>query len=171
MSGGRVEFSVNEWKRAPRKALISGATASLLSTAAMALTGAVEHRAPAGPLNGPSQWIFGRRAARHRSFNLGYTIVGLLIHHATATGWALLHQRVFGRHQRPRTTAATVRNAALTAAVANFVDYRLTPRRLQPGFDAQLSRKSMAAIYAAFALGLAVYDLTSRPRQTARSQE
>jgi len=162
---------MNEWKRAARQAVISGTTASLLSTAAMALAGAVEHRAPAGPVNGPSQWIFGRRAARHRSFNLGYTIAGYLIHHATATGWALLHERVFGRRKARQTPVATLRNAALTAMVANFVDYKLTPRRLQPGFDAQLTRKSMVAIYAAFALGLAMYDMASQPRQTARSQE
>jgi hypothetical protein len=64
-----------------------------------------------------------------------------------------------------------LRNAAVTATVANVVDYRLTPRRLQPGFDAQLSRKSMLAIYAAFAVGLTVYDWSSRGRQSARQRE
>ncbi|HUQ12617.1 MAG TPA: hypothetical protein VM146_20085 [Steroidobacteraceae bacterium] len=162
---------MNEWKRAARKALISGATASLLSTAAMMVAGKVESDAPAGPVNGPSQWVFGRKAAHRRRFNLGYTVTGFLIHHLTATGWALLHERVFGRSKQAQTPARQMRNAAITAAVANFVDYRLTPKRLQPGFDAQLSKKSMFAVYAAFAAGLALYDLATRDRQTKRREE
>ncbi len=42
-----------------------------------------------------------------------------------------------------------------TAAVANVVDYKLTPKRLQPGYERQVSRKSLAWAYAAFAAGLA----------------
>lgn len=161
----------NEWKRAAGRALVSGTAASLLSTVVMALAGKVERNAPAGPINGPGQWVYGRKAARHRSFKPAYTITGLLIHHLTATGWALLHERVFGKNKAAQSPAKRLRNAAVTATVANVVDYQLTPRRLQPGFDAQLSRKSMLAIYAAFAVGLTVYDWASRGRQTARHQE
>jgi hypothetical protein len=162
---------MNEWKRAGKQALISGTTASLLSTLVMALAGAIERRAPAGPINGPSQWIHGRQAAHRRGFNLRYTLPGFLIHHATATGWALLHERLFGRNKAAQPPTRRLRNAAVTATLANLVDYQLTPRRLQPGFDAQLSRKSMLAIYAAFAVGLTVYELTRQGRQTARRQE
>jgi hypothetical protein len=162
---------MNEWKRAAREALVSGATASLLSTAAMMVAGKVERGAAAGPVNGPGQWVFGRRAAHRRRFDLRHTLTGFLVHHLTATGWALLHERVFGRRKQARTPARQMRNAAITAAVANFVDYQLTPKRLQPGFDVQLSKKSMLAVYAAFAAGLALYDLASRHRQTARRQE
>jgi hypothetical protein len=160
-------MNMNPWKRAARQALVSGTTASLLSTVVMALAGKAEHDAPAGPLNGPSQWVFGRAAAHRRAASLRHTLTGFLIHHAMATGWALLHERLFGVRAKPRTPAQHLRNAAITAAAANFVDYQLTPRRLQPGFDAQLSRKSMFAVYAAFALGLAVYDVAKRRRQTA----
>jgi hypothetical protein len=162
---------MNEWKRAARQALISGTTASLLSTVVMALAGGMERRAPAGPLNGPSQWLFGRKAAHLRDFSLRHTVTGFLIHHAMATGWALLHERVFGRRKAIQPPARRLRNAAITATVANIVDYGLTPKRLQPGFDAQLSKKSMLAIYAAFAVGLTVYDLASRGRKTAHHQE
>ena len=162
---------MNQWKRAARQALISGTTSSVLSTVAMVVAGAIENRAPAGPVNGPSQWIFGRRAARHRSFKPVYTVAGFLIHHATATGWALLHELVFGRRKAEQTPARRLRNAAITATVANVVDYQLTPRRLQPGFDAQLSRKSLLAIYAAFAVGLTVYEMTTQDRQTTRRQK
>lgn len=136
--------------------LISGAAASVLSAAVLALCGHVENRRPAGPLNGPSQWIFGRHAARVRTPSLRHTLTGFAIHHATATGWALLHERTFGRGKERQTLTTRMARAAVTAAVANVVDFQLTPRRLQPGFDQQLSRKSLLAVYAAFAIGLAL---------------
>jgi hypothetical protein len=157
---------MNAWKRAARQALVSGTAASLLSTVVMALAGKAESNAPAGPLNGPSQWLFGRQAAYRRSASLRYTLTGFLIHHAMATGWALLHERLFGRRKRTQTPARRLRNAAVTAAVANFVDYKLTPKRLQPGFEAQLSKKSLFAVYAAFAVGLTAYELARRRRTT-----
>jgi hypothetical protein len=153
---------MNDWKHAARQALVSGTAASLLSTAVMALAGKRENNAPAGPINGPSQWLFGRRAAYRRSANLRNTLTGFLIHHSMAMGWAFLHERVFGMRKQAQTPVRRLRNATVTAAVANVVDYKLTPRRLQPGFDAQLSRKSMLAVYAAFAVGLTVYEATRR---------
>jgi hypothetical protein len=157
---------MNEWKTAARRAVVSGTAASLLSTAVLALAGKLERNAPAGPINGPSQWLFGRQAAYRRSPSLRYTVTGFLIHHAMATGWALLHERLFGGNKQAQTPARRLRNAATTAAVANFVDYKLTPRRLQPGFEAQLSKKSLLAVYVAFAVGLTVYELRSRSRRT-----
>lgn len=159
---------MNTWKHAARQALTSGTAASLLSAVVMSLAGRVENRAPAGPLNGPSQWLYGRKGAKQRSLSLRYTLPGFLIHHAMAMGWALLHERVFGGAKSAQRPATRLRNAAITATVANIVDYKLTPRRLQPGFDEQLSRKSMFAIYAAVAVGLALYTGAKR-RGTVRS--
>jgi hypothetical protein len=36
------------------------------------------------------------------------------------------------------------------------VDFQLTPERLTPGFEHRLSHRSLAAVYGAFAVGLAV---------------
>ncbi|HET9864847.1 MAG TPA: hypothetical protein VFP37_15495 [Steroidobacteraceae bacterium] len=152
-------------KHLVRQALVSGASASLLSTAALALCGHLENRRPAGPVNGPSQWIYGRWAASVRTPSLRHTLTGFLIHHAMATGWALLHERAFGADKSAQTFPGRLGRAAVTTAVANFVDYQLTPKRLQPGFEKQLSRRSMFAVYAAFAVGLA---LVVRPRRAAR---
>ena len=82
-----------------RQALVSGAVASGLSTAMLALCGQIENRRPAGPINGPSQWLFGRHAARVRRPSLRHTLTGFLVHHAMATGWAFLHERAFGEHK------------------------------------------------------------------------
>ena len=156
--------------------IISGAAASLLSAAVLALCGQIENRRPAGPLNGPSQWVFGRWAARMRGPSVRHTATGFAIHHAMATGWAFLHERTFGTDKEQQPLQTRLARAAVTAAVANFVDFQLTPKRLQPGFETQLSRKSLLAVYAAFAIGLA-WVATSRgpvassaraPRVTAR---
>jgi hypothetical protein len=136
--------------------LISGALASTLSAAVLALCGHLENRHPAGPINGPSQWVFGKHAARIRTPSARHTLTGFLIHHATATGWAFLHERAFGRRKEQQTLPQRLARAAMTATVTNVVDFQLTPQRLQPGFNRQLSRKSLLAVYAAFAIGLAL---------------
>jgi hypothetical protein len=142
-----------EWAR---HALVSGAVASVLSTAALALCGQVENGRPAGPVNGPSQWIYGRAAARVRKPSVRHTLTGFLVHHVMATGWAMAHERLFGARKATQTFPQRLARAALTASVANVVDFQLTPKRLRPGFETQLSRKSLFVVYAAFAIGLAL---------------
>jgi hypothetical protein len=160
-----VDSIMDEWKRAGSRALRSGAAASLLSAVALAALGRIENRSAAGPLNGPSQWIFGRWAAYLRSPSLRHTLTGILIHHLSATGWALLHERLLGRGKVSQTPAQRFGRAAATAAVANLVDFKLTPKRLTPGFEHQLSRKSLLVVYAAFAVGLAVWGASMRERR------
>ena len=147
-----------------RQALVSGAVASVLSTAVLALCGQIENRRPAGPINGPSQWLYGRRAARVRQPSLRHTLTGFLVHHAMATGWAFLHERTFGEHKAQQPFSKRLGRAAVTATVANIVDFQLTPKRLRPGFETQLSRKSLLAVYATFAVGLALVAMTDRSR-------
>jgi hypothetical protein len=142
--GATVNTTMESWSDIARRAALSGAAASLFSAGVLALCGHLENRAPAGPINGPSQWLFGRRAAYRRDLTARHTLTGFAIHHATATGWAMLHERVWGERKAEQTTAQRLGRAAVTAAVANFVDYKLTPKRLQPGFEAQLSKTSLA---------------------------
>jgi hypothetical protein len=149
-----------------RHALISGAVASVLSTAVLALCGQVENRRPAGPINGPSQWVYGRAAARVRKPSVRHTMTGFLVHHVMASGWAMVHERFFGAHKAKQTFPQRLARAALTATVANVVDFQFTPKRLRPGFETQLSRKSLFAVYAAFAIGLALVAPRARVTRT-----
>jgi hypothetical protein len=151
-----VDWDMSETRKLYKDALISGAVASVLSAVVLASCGQIENRKPAGPINGPSQWVHGRAAASVRNPSLRHTLIGFVIHHVTATGWALLHERVFGSRKAQQTFPARLARATLTATVANVVDFQLTPKRLQPGFDIQLNRKSLLAVYAAFAIGLAL---------------
>ena len=137
------------WPRVLRDALVSGACASVASAAVLAWRGRVDARDAAAPINGPSQWVWGRGAASMRGFSGKYTVVGYITHHLAATFWAILFERTRER-RRPALPLAVA-----TAVVANVVDYRLTPKRLQPGYERQLTKRSLAWTYAAFALGLA----------------
>jgi hypothetical protein len=80
-------------------------------------------------------------------------MIGYAIHHVCSCGWAFFHERWVGRDAD---ATERVAKAAATAALASFVDYRLTPTRLRPGFETQLTKPSLLAAYAAFAIGLAI---------------
>lgn len=141
-----------KWQQALARAIVTGTSASVLSAAALAACGRATNGTAAGPLNGPSQWVWGENAAHRRRATLRHTAVGYVIHHLMSVFWATLHERTAPRGAAP---AERLLTSAATAAVAWFVDYHLTPRRLQPGFEKQLSGKSLFVVYMAFALGLA----------------
>lgn len=144
-----------------RSALFSGSLASIATTAALGVCGAIERRDPVSPSNGPSQWIWGRRAAFARGASVRHTLVGYAIHHATAIMWATAFEKLRRAGSDAATTATA---AAATSALAYVVDYKVVPQRLQPGFDAHVSRRSIGAFYVTFAAALAVAAWASRAR-------
>ena len=150
---------VKAWREAWDNAMLSGSLAAICSAMALAIGGALEGRAPAGPLNGPSQWIYGRWAAHRRRASFRHTVVGYAIHHIVSIGWAVLHEKHVASLFEEKSSPARLGAAAATAAIACFVDYQVAQGRAQPGFEKQLSRRSLFAVYAAFAVGLAL-----RPR-------
>jgi len=150
--GNRME----SWKRTARDALITGSVASIASTSALLACGAIEQRRPFAPVNAVSHWYWGERAARRDRPSFRYTVLGYITHHAAAIFWAAIYEKLFGAERRARTTALEVANAASVAALACFVDYRLTPRRLTPGYEKRLSSASLALVYVMFGLGLLI---------------
>lgn len=138
--------------RLVRYAILSGSIASVVSTLAAAWCGRHESGHAASATNATSHWIWGDGAARQNRTSWRYTAVGYFIHHAASIFWALFFEWWIGR--------AGVKNvpikAAATSALACFVDFRLTPPRLTPGFEKRLSRRSLFLVYAAFAVGLLV---------------
>ena len=151
----RVADEAGRWVDAGKQALISGTIASVLSTSVLALLGDRKMRKPFAPTNATSHWAWGDE----ESFNalepsFRHTAVGYATHHASALMWALFYHRWLAA-ERERTPGTIVRDAALMSAVAAFVDYNLTPKRLTPGFEAHLSRTEMVGVFAAIAAGLA----------------
>lgn len=83
-----------------------------------------------------------------------HTLLGYAIHHAMAIFWALPFEAVLARARPAAARRYRLAAALATAGIACFVDYRLTPRRLRPGFEKQLGRGSLALVYLAFGIGL-----------------
>ncbi len=153
---------MENWNTAFHRGLVSGATASALSTAALALMGKNETGSPYAPTNAVSHWIWGEQAARHDRPSLRYTVPGHLIHHASATFWSVLFERFAGNYLDRKSPAGTLAAATAASAFACFADYKLAPRRFYPGYEKRLSRNSLMVVYALFGLGMAAGAMLSR---------
>ena len=79
--------------------------------------------------------------------------------------WAMLFESLRQRSSSD-SSAAVVRDAAITSVVAAAVDYTITPHRFTPGWELVLSKRSMAMAYAAMAAGFVAteYLLPGRER-------
>lgn len=143
-----------------------GLASALVSGAALWWRARRELGRPLAPFNAPSHWLWGDRALRQERASLRYTAVGTLTHVASSLLWAVLFDRLRSRHARP-TVKDAVADAVVTAGVAAGVDLLVVPQRLTPGFERQLSARSLVWFYAAFASGLAIGGLlASTSRRT-----
>lgn len=150
------------WSQAFRNGLISGTLASIISTISLTISGKTELNKSAAPVNGPSQWIWGRHAPYENRFSLQYTVVGYAIHHAASVFWAILHEKLRQRMRPANSTVAAIAPALATTAAAYIVDFHVIPERLTPGFEHRLSKRSLLIVYGTFALGLATVTLMDR---------
>ena len=146
------------WKRAFNRGVLSGTCASILSTLALAARGRSENGSALAPINAVSHWYWGDHATQQDRPSFKYTVPGYLTHHATSIFWSVLFEKTFGGKLRGR-PAQTVAASAATAAIACFVDYQMTPRRLTPGFEHRLSKASLFLVYTLFGAGLAITEL------------
>jgi hypothetical protein len=147
------------WSESLKDGLISGSLASLVSTAVLALRGRSEAGSAYAPVNAVSHWIYGDRAARQDSPSARYTLPGYIIHHGSALLWGVVYERWFGRHAEEKDLLPALTGAVAVASLACFVDYKMTPERLQPGFEKRLSTPSMAMVYGGVALGFVIRGL------------
>lgn len=149
------------WPEAIRDGAVSGSAASVLSTAVLGVRGQQEDGTPYGPTNAISHWFWGDRAADHDEPSTRYTALGYTIHHASATLWAVLYEKWFGDKAERGEVLPALAGGAAVAALACFVDYKLTPQRLQPGFEKRLSTPSLFLVYASFGAALALRGLAA----------
>jgi lysylphosphatidylglycerol synthetase-like protein (DUF2156 family) len=141
---------------------LAGSLAALASTAALTFAGRRQAGGAAAPINAVSHWYWGDDAFEQRGVDVPHTAVGYLTHHGAAIFWATLYAALCRKRQSMRTVPGILAGALATSAVACFVDYRLTPRRLMPGYEHHLSRGALAVVYAAFAAGLAAGEFAYR---------
>ena len=151
------------WKQALREGVVAGSLASVFSAAYLAWAGN-RRGEPAAPLNAVSHWFFGNRALREDEPSMLYTATGYVTHHLASIFWATLHAKAWGARPEAKAPLPAVAGAVTAAAVASFVDYQLTPKRLTPGFEHRLGKPELANVYACFAVGLAIGTLLMKKR-------
>jgi hypothetical protein len=139
-----------------QRALVSGAASSIVSTVAMAVVAKKETGSPYAAANATSHIVHGEKASFRDRFSLRYTVPGLLIHHASATFWSFVFERVMGGVLDQKNPAGILASAAATSAFAAFTENKLTPRPLQQGYQKRLSNKSLGVVYASIAVGMAL---------------
>jgi hypothetical protein len=155
---------MDNWKTMIGRGMLPGAAASLSSTVALALCGKGDSGSHYGATNAVSHWIYGDKAFRHSELSMKYTLVGYVIHHASALFWATIFEQLAGKVLDRRDARRTAMAAAAASAVACFADYQLTPRRLKPGYERRLTTGSTALVYVAFGIGLAAGAVMNRRR-------
>lgn len=133
-----------------RKAKIT----ALTTTAAIALCGQLENGDAIQPINDVSHITFGDEAFAQRGASLKYTGSGLLLTKSFTASWAVLHEMLFGAYQDKGNVPVSLAGGAAVAACAYVLDYHVVPKRLTPGFEAHLSKRSLLAIYIVLALAL-----------------
>lgn len=149
------------WREAIHDGAISGSYASGVSTAALGITSKKETGSHFAATNAISHWLWGEKAAHQDSMSARYTLLGYTIHHASACLWATVYEKVFGREAEKKQYNNAMLGGLAVAGLACFVDYKLTPERLKPGYEKRLSKKSLTFVYAAFGLALAIRGLAS----------
>ncbi|CAN7683122.1 hypothetical protein LJR289_005406 [Pseudoduganella sp. LjRoot289] len=159
-----MENKYEAWSDTLRRGALTGSVASATSALALAVCSQGENRSPFSAVNAVSHWLWGDKAARKDQPSMRYTLLGYGIHHASSVFWGVLFERWFRRVLARREPAATAAAGTAMAAVACFVDYQMTPRRLHPGYEQRLSVPSLTLVYAAFGAGLALGALAGRRR-------
>jgi len=153
------------WREALRDGAMTGSIASVLSTVTLSVRGEQENDSPHAPTNAISHWFWGDRAARHDGPSGQYTAVGYAIHHASSTLWAVVYEKWFGERAERGEVLPALAGAAVVSGLACFVDYKVTPERLNPGFEKRLSTPSLFLVYASFGVGLALRGLAAREKE------
>jgi hypothetical protein len=157
------------WTEALHDGFASGSIASIASTAVLSACGQKENGTPYAPTNAISHWFWGDRALRRDGPSARHTLLGYAIHHATSILWATVYERFIGRKAERRETLPAIAGGLAVAGIACFADYKLTPYRLQPGFEQRLSTPSMVLVYGSFGLALALHGLAAARRRQART--
>jgi len=150
-----------------REGALAGSLAGVLSTAVLAVAGVRQAGSAVAPTNAISHWFWGEESLHAQRPSLRHTLTGYVTHHVASVFWAALYSRVYGQRESARKLPQALAGGLATSALACFVDYQLTPKRLTPGFEHRLSTGAMVAVYGAlsagFALGAVLLQLREKP--------
>jgi hypothetical protein len=137
---------------------VSGLAGAAASAAAAALFSRAENGHAARPLNAIAHIYDGGAPSAHDGAAKRNTLLGFAIHTGASVWWAAFYEAGLALQRRPRRFAT----AAAIAAIAYVVDYYVVNKRFRPGFEAYLSPRGLAAVYAALAAGYALSRRSGR---------
>jgi hypothetical protein len=140
-------------------AVASGAVVCAATAAAAAAAGARASGSAVAPINATSHVVHGPSAARVRTVDVEHTALGLAINFGASAFWAGLYEAAFGRAAEKGELAKASAGAAAVAALAYVTDYHLVPKRLTPGWEERMPRRSLAWIYGVLAICLPLRGL------------
>ena len=140
--------------------LLNSATTSFATTAAVALLSKRDTGHPAAAVNAISHIAWGDEAAERDDVDVKHTLVGAVLNSAAMLSWAVIGELL----PRPRTLLGAARNGVLLSGLAYVTDYYVVPRRLNPGFEQRLSKRSLFGTYAVLAGSYALSAALTRQR-------
>jgi hypothetical protein len=149
---------VEQLRRSVVRAIAPGALAGLATIAAIALRGVREHGSGVAPINATSHVLWGDEAGIADGIDLKHTLPGLLINGLAGVFWAVVQQLLLERLPR-RDRVGAAASGAVVAGLAYVVDYHLIPRRLTPGWELSVSRRSVAIGFTALGAALVLAGL------------
>ncbi len=143
--------------------MATGLVAGSLTTVAVMIFATLERKSPFFPVNAISHMAFGDKAFVSRPSSK-FSTTGLILNLVAIISWAAVQEGLFWLTGWPSHSLAYAWLAALiVTAVAYVVDFYIVPKRLTPGFERVLSRRSLYFTYLVLALGLAVGALMRLP--------
>jgi hypothetical protein len=159
MARNRIGRRNEGWSDALRDATQSGAIAAGTVSAAVALAGARDSGSAVAPLNATSHIAWGESAGAVESVDAKHTLLGMALNAGACFFWATFYEKWFGRAAERRDVGVALLGGAVVATAAYVTDYHLVPKRLTPGWELRLSRRSLAAAYVVLALSLPLRGL------------
>jgi hypothetical protein len=135
-------------------AAVSGTMVSVATTATLMLLAKAAGKAAVQPTNATSHWLHGETAGGVERMDVPHTLVGYATHHASAIFWALIFE-AWLTSRPPRRPARLLAEASIMTAIAATVDYGITPKRLTPGWEEVLPKRSILGTFAVMAVALA----------------
>jgi hypothetical protein len=138
------------------RVVLSTVTTSCAVAGMAAWRGHVEGITAWRPVNAISHIVWGPAAGSQRGVTLRYTGFGLLLNGVACAFWSWLYERCRQVTSEPRSVSSDAFDAVGISALAYVTDYHVVPRRLTPGFELSLSRRSFPWLYGALAIGLMI---------------
>lgn len=143
-----------------RNVLFSGTGAALASIATVMLLSRAETGSAWRGVNATSHFLVGPDDAVRDEVDVTHSATGIATNAAAAFFWAALFAVLRQTRGRSR-PAGIIGDASAIGLLAAIIDYLVVPKRLTPGWELALSKRSVAASLAAMAVGLAAGALTS----------